>query len=31
VSPWGKPEGRTRTRKESDRMIVRRRKAGKKR
>ncbi|MEA2569170.1 MAG: large subunit ribosomal protein [Acidobacteriota bacterium] len=31
VSPWGQPEGRTRTRKESDRMIVRRRKAGKKR
>jgi large subunit ribosomal protein L2 len=31
VSPWGKPEGRTRSRKESDRMIVRRRKAGKKR
>jgi large subunit ribosomal protein L2 len=32
VSPWGQPEGRTRSRrKESDRMIVRRRKAGKKR
>ena len=31
VSPWGKPEGRTRGHKESDRMIVRRRKAGKKR
>jgi large subunit ribosomal protein L2 len=30
-TPWGQPEGRTRTRKESDRMIVRRRKAGKKR
>jgi hypothetical protein len=28
---WGKPEGRTRRRKESDRMIVRRRRTGKKR
>ncbi|WP_149360556.1 50S ribosomal protein L2 [Lolliginicoccus suaedae] len=31
VSPWGKPEGRTRRRKESDRLIVRRRRTGKKR
>lgn len=32
VSPWGKPEGRTRSRtKASNRMIVRRRKTGKKR
>jgi large subunit ribosomal protein L2 len=29
VSPWGKPEGRTRRRKSSDRLIVRRRKSGK--
>jgi large subunit ribosomal protein L2 len=29
VSPWGKPEGRTRKRKASDQMIVRRRKSGK--
>ena len=28
VSPWGKPEGRTRKRKASDQMIVRRRKSG---
>ena len=31
VSPWGKPEGRTRKRKASDALIVRRRKSGKKR
>ena len=31
VSPWGKPEGRTRRRKPSDRLIIRRRKSGKKR
>src|ERR671927_1776987 len=31
VSPWGKPEGRTRTRKASDALIVRRRKSGKRR
>src|SRR3954453_2952039 len=31
VSPWGKPEGRTRRRKASDAMIVRRRRANKKR
>jgi len=31
VSPWGKPEGRTRRRKASDAMIVRRRKSGKRR
>ena len=32
VSPWGKPEGRTRRpNKASDRMIVRRRKTGKNR
>ncbi|MCJ7827011.1 MAG: 50S ribosomal protein L2 [Demequinaceae bacterium] len=32
VSPWGKPEGRTRkSNKESDRLIVRRRRTGKKR
>ena len=29
VSPWGKPEGRTRKRKASDALIVRRRKSGK--
>ena len=29
VSPWGKPEGRTRRRKASDALIVRRRKTGK--
>ncbi|MFZ2501398.1 MAG: 50S ribosomal protein L2 [Nocardioides sp.] len=29
VSPWGKPEGRTRKNKESDRLIVRRRRTGK--
>ena len=29
VSPWGQPEGRTRKRKTSDQMIVRRRKTGK--
>ena len=29
VSPWGQPEGRTRKRKASDKMIVRRRKTGK--
>ncbi|GAA2755053.1 50S ribosomal protein L2 [Actinopolymorpha singaporensis] len=29
VSPWGKPEGRTRRNKPSDRLIVRRRKSGK--
>jgi large subunit ribosomal protein L2 len=29
VSPWGKPEGRTRKRKASDKMIIRRRKSGK--
>ena len=29
VSPWGKPEGRTRKRKASDQLIVRRRKTGK--
>ncbi|GAA1753328.1 50S ribosomal protein L2 [Aeromicrobium alkaliterrae] len=28
VSPWGKPEGRTRKRKASDQLIVRRRKSG---
>ncbi len=31
VSPWGRPEGRTRRRKESDAMIVRRRRTGKRR
>jgi len=32
VSPWGKPEGRTRKRKkQSDKLIVRRRRTGKKR
>jgi large subunit ribosomal protein L2 len=31
VSPWGKPEGRTRKRKSSDALIVRRRRTGKKR
>jgi large subunit ribosomal protein L2 len=31
VSPWGKPEGRTRKRKASDALIVRRRKSGKRR
>ena len=31
VSPWGAPEGRTRKRKASDQMIVRRRRTGKKR
>ena len=31
VSPWGKPEGRTRKNKASDQMIVRRRRTGKKR
>lgn len=31
VSPWGKPEGRTRRHKASDRLIVRRRKTNKKR
>jgi len=32
VSPWGKPEGRTRNKKKaSSRLIVRRRKSGKKR
>jgi large subunit ribosomal protein L2 len=31
VSPWGKPEGRTRRRKASDALIVRRRKSGKRR
>ena len=31
VSPWGKPEGRTRRRKPSDTLIVRRRRTGKKR
>jgi large subunit ribosomal protein L2 len=31
VSPWGKPEGRTRKNKSSDRLIVRRRKSGKQR
>ena len=31
VTPWGKPEGRTRKRKASDALIVRRRKSGKKR
>lgn len=31
VSPWGKPEGRTRRRKPSDALIVRRRRTGKKR
>ncbi|MET1061979.1 MAG: 50S ribosomal protein L2, partial [Aeromicrobium sp.] len=31
VSPWGKPEGRTRKRKASDSQIIRRRKSGKKR
>ena len=29
VSPWGKPEGRTRKRKASDALIIRRRKSGK--
>jgi large subunit ribosomal protein L2 len=29
VSPWGTPEGRTRKRKPSDSLIVRRRKSGK--
>jgi hypothetical protein len=29
VSPWGQPEGRTRKRKASDQLIVRRRKSGK--
>ena len=29
VSPWGKPEGRTRKRKASDAQIIRRRKSGK--
>ena len=29
VSPWGKPEGRTRKRKASDSQIIRRRKTGK--
>jgi large subunit ribosomal protein L2 len=29
VSPWGVPEGRTRKRKASDKLIVRRRKTGK--
>ncbi|WP_066909459.1 50S ribosomal protein L2 [Millisia brevis] len=29
VSPWGKPEGRTRKNKDSDRLIVRRRRTGK--
>src|ERR671920_583433 len=31
VSPWGKPEGRTRKRKASDSQIIRRRKSGKRR
>jgi len=31
VTPWGKPEGRTRKKKQSDSMIVRRRKSNKKR
>src|ERR671915_1657555 len=31
VSPWGKPEGRTRRRQPSDKLIVRRRRTGKKR
>ncbi|HEY8454274.1 MAG TPA: 50S ribosomal protein L2 [Actinopolymorphaceae bacterium] len=31
VSPWGKPEGRTRKKKPSDRLIIRRRKSGKQR
>src|SRR6185503_14445338 len=31
VSPWGKPEGRTRRRKASDKQIIRRRRTGKKR
>ena len=31
VSPWGKPEGRTRRRKASDAQIIRRRRTGKKR
>jgi large subunit ribosomal protein L2 len=31
VTPWGKPEGRTRKKKASDSMIVRRRKSNKKR
>ena len=31
VSPWGKPEGRTRKNKASDKLIVRRRRTGKKR
>ena len=31
VTPWGKPEGRTRKKKKSDSMIVRRRKSNKKR
>jgi large subunit ribosomal protein L2 len=29
VSPWGQPEGRTRKKKASDKLIVRRRKSGK--
>jgi large subunit ribosomal protein L2 len=29
VSPWGKPEGRTRKNKPSDKLIVRRRRTGK--
>jgi large subunit ribosomal protein L2 len=29
VSPWGKPEGRTRMNKASDKLIVRRRRTGK--
>jgi large subunit ribosomal protein L2 len=29
VSPWGKPEGRTRKTKPSDKLIVRRRRTGK--
>jgi large subunit ribosomal protein L2 len=29
VSPWGKPEGRTRKSKPSDKLIVRRRRTGK--
>jgi large subunit ribosomal protein L2 len=31
VSPWGKPEGRTRKNKASDSQIIRRRKSGKRR
>ena len=31
VTPWGKPEGRTRKKKASDSMIIRRRKSNKKR